>query len=267
LFSIRTLAGQQPKTSQELATDKGFVCGVMGLPDAGKTSLIHDLMTHESCYPVAFLNCGGGAHVINNEFTQDGRIQIYNTVNWQEAERQAEELRNDPKPFKTLWVDVANVYADLAIDYFGVHDVPRNDARGRQQTYGESNWDTVLFHRKIIDDLATAKGINVFFVYWETYPVVIEGSGSVVKKRHILLSPTLAVKIAGLLDVLIHIEQEQGLQPWPPNAIFYGNQGVDTRWHLAPTNPLKKLWPPSTHDPKLSRMVRAFHGEEIGPHE
>lgn len=261
---LRTLGGHSPQLPSEIAATKGFVAGIMGEPDAGKTTLLHTLAEDESTYPIAFLSHDGGAHVLKDEYSRNGRIQIYPVNSWSEYTTKVDELARDPRPFKTVWVDVMSNIADLGIDHYEVHEIDENNTQQRRKQYGESNWDLILNHKKLIVELAERHGINIFFVYWQTYPVVIEGSGTTVKSRHIALSPAMALKVRGILDVIIGIEKQEGLNPYPPRMRLYGAQGYDTRLRLNPENPLKK-WPPLIDNPNLAKVVRAFHGEIIDP--
>lgn len=254
---MRNLANVEARKPSQLVQASGLVCGIMGLPSSGKTSLIETLLDDDSCYPVCAFDRGGGLHVIGDH---EDKVQVYIPDDWVQLDKMIDQLIQNPEPFKSVWIDVISNIQDINVEFYGIHDVAQGDARQRQIRYGESNFDIILFHRRLIDELAIKRGINVFFVYWASRPVVVEGSGSPLVTRHIIMSPTVSLKVTGLLDILVYIERQQGLNPWPPTMLLEGDNSIETRLRLNPNHPIKS-WPKRVTNPSLSKLVRSWHGE------
>lgn len=254
----RDLGGVKATNPSDTARSKGLVCGIFGLPFVGKTTLLEDLLTDEETYPVAAFNFDGGAHVLRDV---PDKLAVYTPDGWNQMDAALEDIMKDPHPFKSLWFDVVTDLQDVNIDHYGIYDLGTGDARQRQIRFGASNWDVVRFHRKMMDDVAERHGVNVFFVYWSTRPQEKEGEPVKVSKRYILLSPTVSLKVAGMLDFNIYVESQTDLRfPYPPNVICDGRTDLETKWRVSPDNPLKK-WRGTQQNFRLSEMVRAFHGE------
>lgn len=250
----RVLAGIPPQNPSEVVSSRGFVCGLMGLPSAGKTTLIETL--EEDHLPVAVFNMDNGAGVIHDK---PGKIQVYTPGNWPILDKMIDQIELDPKPFKTLWIDRANDVQAESVEFYKIHDVPTANARGRQTAYGDSNWDVVQFHRRLMK-IAEKHDINVFFTYLASRPVIVEGSGSQLTTRHIVMSPTVSLQVTGLLNFVVYIEQAQGLKPYPPVMTLYGDQSIETRLRIPLLNPIRR-WPAKVPNPSLGKLIRAYKGE------
>lgn len=255
---MRTLYNQPSQLPSEIAVSKGFVGGLMGLPYHGKTSLLPTLLPKYG--PVAAFDMGGGTYVLP-DMPED--VQIWAPDNWITLAGMIDEVASAPAPFKTIWVDAVSFMQHKNIAFHDIHGKSANDKRGRQILYGESNWDVVAnIHTKLIE-AAASKGINVFFVYWITRPQQQEGGESPsLMQRHIYLSPTVGVMVNGILDILVEVHKTPGLAPYPPTLTLDGDQSLETKIRLSPTNPLKR-WPNTVQaNPTiLSDMIDAFKGE------
>ncbi len=249
--ALRSLAGIQPQNPSQLASTKGFVGGIMGLPTSGKTTSLLTLLPEHG--PIAAFFTDGGGHVLEDI---PGQLQCYRPNGWDQLDKMTDELAINPEPFKTIWVDVVTMVQEENVEFYGIHEM--NTPRERQAGYGDSNFDVLKFHRKLMK-LADTHGTNIFFVYWSSRPVVVEGSGNPVATRHIVLSPTLSLKVTGILDVILYMEVQKGLNPYPPVMTLQGDGSIESRVRLNPNNPLKK-WPSKVPNPSLSKVVNAFHG-------
>lgn len=253
----RKLGGQTPQQPSQVANTKGAVVGIMGLPHAGKTSLIDTLFDDPDCYPVCGLNNDGGMHVVQD---RPGQLEIYTPRDYMHLEQMVDQLCDNPAPFKSIWLDAITYLVEDAVERA---DARGKDGRDRQIAYGDANFDVIKVHRQLITDLAMTRGVNVFLVYHATRPQLREKSGETVQieSQHIALSNTLALKVEGLLDILVFVEKRaDAINPYPPRMRLHGSAKYETRLRLAPTNPLKS-WPPIIENPSLSKLVRAFKGE------
>lgn len=255
---VRTLYGMPGKNPSEVAESKGFVCGIMGLPYTGKTSLLPTLLPKYG--PIAMIDMAGGSYVL-----PDMRpiVQVFDPPDWNTLNNQIHELAQDPEPFKSIWIDAVSWMQYENQDYYDIHSKNPNDKRGRQVLYGESNWDVVRkIHSQLID-LANTRGINVFFVYWITRPTRQEGGETILEQRHIQLSPTVGVAVNGVLDILIATAKQTGSTPYPPMITLDGDQSIETKVRLNPNNPLKRWSGTVQANPTiLSDMIDAFKGIE-----
>lgn len=251
---MRTLAGMRPQNPSDIAQSRGFVAGLMGVPEVGKTSSMMHLLPDYG--PICVFNLDKGAHVLTDV---PGQITVYSPPDWPTLDTALKELEKDPAPFKTIWTDRVNDMTNDIIDQHGVYDIPANDKRQRQIRYGDVNWDVMDYHRRLMK-MAVKFDINVFFVYLETRPVVIEGSQNPIATRHIALSPNLSLQITGMLDMVFHFEKDLGPKPFPPIMRLYGDPTIETRLRLSPTNPLRK-WPATVKNPSLTKVINAYKGE------
>lgn len=251
---MRQLANTQPKNPSETISERGSILGMMGLPSSGKTSLLTTLLPDYG--PIAHFNVDGGASVLPDMPEQ---IQVYTPRDYAHLEQMTDEICANPVPFKTIVTDVVTMVQDENVEKYGIHDIPASNARGRQVGYGDSNWDVLQYHRKMMR-CAEQHDVNIIFIYWASRPAVVEGSGSTLTTRHIVLSPTVSLKVTGILDVLVYIEKQTGLNPYPPMMVIDGNQSIETRRRLNPNNPFKK-WPNTVANPSLSKVISAIRGE------
>lgn len=253
----RKLYGVESQNPSQVAENKGFVAGLFGLPYSGKSSLLKTLLPKYG--PVAALDVAGGLYVLEDD---PENIAIWTPDSWNVLEHQIDELEKDPTPFKSIWLDTVSYMQEESQEHTNIHNYAASDKRNRQIAYGESNWDVVQkIHSKLVG-LAASKGINVFFVYWSTRPIQQEGGENNLTQRHIFLSPTVSVKVAGILDIVLYVEKTTGLIPYPPQITLDGDQSVETKVRLSPDNPLKK-WPNrvQANPTILSDMIDAFKGE------
>lgn len=257
---MRKLGGQEPQTPSQVAATQGMICGIMGLPFAGKTSLADTLLDDEITYPVCVIQVGGGAHVLKDV---PDKLVVYTPRDWHHLTQMIRDLVNDPAPFKSVWLDTMTYIVE---DNMEIHDVKdKEPGRERQIAYGDANFDIVKLHRDLITDLAANTGVNVFIVYHATRPEVREKSGDAnptLPTQHIALSNTLSLKITGLLDILVFIEAKDGPNPYPPRMRLHGSLKYETRLRFRPDHPIKKL-PAVVENPSLPALVRAFRGELI----
>lgn len=254
----RILYGIPAKNPSDVAKDKGCVCGIMGLPYTGKTSLLPTLLPKYG--PVGVIDVGGGTYVLKNE---PGVIQVWEPQDWFQLNGMLDALEEDPAPFKTIWLDAVSYMQQQNIDFHDIHSKTVNDKRGRQILYGESNWDVVQkIHSRLIN-LSKTHGTHIFFVYWMTRPVQQEGGENPsLTQRHIYLSPTVGVMVNGILDLLIAVSKTPGSEPYPPILTLDHDQSIETKIRLAPDNPLKK-WPGNVkaNPTILTDLIDAFKGE------
>lgn len=259
---MRQLGSVKPQTPSEVAKHRGLVCGIMGWPYSGKTSLEPTLSPKYT--PTCLFDAAGGSHVLQD---RGDDLQIYVPADWVELDGMLRDLETNPSPFKSIWTDVVTMVQEDSVDHHNIHNVTSADSRQRQIKFGDSNWDVVQYHRRLLT-LAEQQGVNVFFVYWASRPSEVEGSDSRLKTRHIVLSPTVAMKVEGMLDILVNIEKSPHPKPYPPLMTLDNDQTLAVKVRLAPDNPLKHWKDKVTCTPTiLSDMVDAFHGEHFAEYE
>lgn len=255
---LRSLAGTLPTNPSDTIATGGIVAGIMGMPHSGKTTLLETLLPDYG--PIAIFNVDGGAKTLRD---RPGVYQVYTPRDWAHLDKMTDELCANPAPFKTIWTDVITMVQEESVDHYHIHDKPQSDTRGRQTGYGDSNWDVLQYHRKLIR-CAEQHGTHIFFVYWASRPVKVEGSGNPLETIHIVLSPTVSLKVTGVLDVIVHIQKQQGQVEYPPVMTLEGDPHIEARLRLSPDNPLKK-WPKRVPNPNLTKLINAYKGEILTP--
>lgn len=253
----RVLGGKAPQNPSETIKKRGFVAGIMGLPESGKTSTLPTLIPAYA--PVADFNIDGGSHVLEDI---PNLLKVYTPEDWPNLDQMVTDLEKGAAPFKSLWFDVVTMIQDENIEYYGIYDKTKPQSRERQISFGDSNWDVIGFHRRLLR-IAEQQDVNIFLVYWCSRPVVVEGSGSNLATQHIVLSPTVSLKVTGMLDVIFHIAKNEGQNPYPGTFTLQGTSKIETRARLSPNNPLKK-WRKGAQpitSTFLTDAVNAFHGE------
>lgn len=192
---LKSIGGINILSAEELPP-WGISAAIYGPPGAGKTTFCAYACEAIDGAPVLDLDAEGGARSIMHL-----PVEVAPVDTWEKIKRiTAGIMAIEDLPYKTIILDNMSEYQALNLKSVAGSGQPQI------QHYQTCTIDLLNLTRQY-RDLAKRKGINVFFIAWES-PEKDDSTGII--KKDVGFTPSLARQFPGIVDIVGYLSVEAG---------------------------------------------------------